>query len=106
MGNMGRPYGRMQKNFVAAFSECIAAAEGRIDGLWLIIAADLASAKYCRHPPILARQRNMHAVAPYELVDRQSLRPSMVSAGGQGRTGIAVRLLFQPLPALCNLRIE
>jgi len=29
-----------------------------------------------------------------------------INCGGSAATGIAVRLLFQPLPALCNLRVR
>src|SRR4051812_37590399 len=63
--------------------------------------------EYRHHPPIHGGAIR-HAVAPYELLDRQSLRPGTVSAKEwrQAWTGIAVRLLFRPLPALCNLRAE
>ncbi|MES5487148.1 hypothetical protein QMZ05_30715 [Bradyrhizobium sp. INPA03-11B] len=76
MGNIRNGLVEMRSNNAAGFSECIAAVEGRIDGLWLIIAADLASAKHL-HGGAIRR-----AVMPYELLDRSSLRPSMVSAGG------------------------
>ncbi|WP_420967407.1 hypothetical protein [Bradyrhizobium sp. B120] len=75
MGNIRNGLVEMRRNSAAGFSECIAAAEGRIDGLWLIIAADLASAKDLHAGAI------RHAVAPYEPLDIQSLRPSIVSAG-------------------------
>jgi hypothetical protein len=52
----------MRRNNAAGFSECVAAAKGRIDGLWRIITADLASAKYL-HAGAIRR-----AIAPCELL--------------------------------------
>jgi len=46
------------------------------------------------------------AVAPYELLDRYRSDPAWFLQGCEAWTDIAVRLLFQPLPALCNLRVK
>jgi hypothetical protein len=47
------------------------------------------------------------AVAPYELFDRYRSDPAWFLHGWrEAWTGIAMRLLFQPLPALCNLRVK
>ncbi|MCA6104773.1 hypothetical protein [Bradyrhizobium australafricanum] len=108
MGNIRNGLVEMRKNSAAGFSECIAAAEGRIDGLWRIIAADLASAKYCRHPPNLARRPQYAALLrPASCLTANRSDPAWFLQGWrQASTGIAVRLLFQSLPALCNLRVE
>jgi hypothetical protein len=48
-----------------------------------------------------------YAALPYELLDHYCSDPAWFLQGWrQAWTGIAVRLLFQPLPALCNLRVK
>lgn len=48
-----------------------------------------------------------YAVAPHELLERYRSDPALFLGGARdGQAGIAVRLSFQPLPALCNLRNE
>ena len=47
------------------------------------------------------------AVAPYEPVDRyRSGQAWFMQGWREAWTGIAVLVLFQPLPALCNLRVK
>jgi hypothetical protein len=65
-------------------SECAGIVEGGTAGLWRLIASDLQAAGR-----------------------RHRSDPAWFLQGWrQAWTGIAVRLLFQPLPALCNLRVK
>ena len=109
----------------------MAAAEGGIDGFWLIIAADLKAASTVVIPfNIIVRlaafakaSASQHQISLGEALaqpgpdDPVRRGPSVSSLAVaypawflQGWRwawpGIAVRLLFQPLPALRNLRVQ